>query len=356
MIAIIVAAIGGSASAATFTFTNNTPFVFGGTTVSSVLAASAVVGNVTDVNVTLTGVRVNTFQEGISEFDVLLVGPQGTKIILMSFVCGATAGPVDFTFDNAAAGGLPDGNSGMTCVSGTYLPSDHHVAAGGYILDAPAPAPPYSVNLPDLNGLDPNGDWTLYAEEFAGNEGGTIDTWTLTIETDAPTCALFGDEFSDGIVDWNVVRPTATETGDNEVLTPAAKKAEIEATNLFAGCSTCTFETSFQTAGGPGNKVWVLAWFVDKGNVVELLFKEEQDKIVLKHRVNGVIVGKTNASFTIDPNTFYKVTMAFDGTTLTVSIDGAPPIISFTPGVAPNGSVALRARKTTATFTNMCVN
>lgn len=349
--------MGGSAYAASFTFTNNTPFVFAETTISSTLTASGVVGNVTDVNVTLTGVRVNTLDvEGISEFDVLLVGPQGTKIILMSFVCDTTPGPLDLTFDNVASGPMPAGNSGVTCVSGTYLPSDFNNLAGGYILDPPAPAPPYSTNLPDLNGLDANGTWTLYAEEFEGEQGGTIDSWSIIIETDAPGCVQFGDDFNNGTVDWTIVKPTATETGGNTILTPAARKAEIAATNLFAGCSTCTIDVGVQTAGGPSNKVWVLAWFIDKRNTIELLFKEEQDRIVLKQRVNGTVVLKAPASFTINPNTFYNVTMAFNGTQLTVSIDGGSTLISVTPVGTINGSVALRAKNTVGTFSHVCVN
>ncbi|HSE40186.1 MAG TPA: Ig domain-containing protein [Acidobacteriota bacterium] len=188
MLAAIGIALGGSAYAATFTFTQNTPFVFDGTTDSSVLAVSAVTGNVTDVHVTLTGIQTNTADNGIEDFDVLLIGPQGQKIILFSFVCEDTNGPVDFTFAEEASGTLPQGDT-TVCTSGTYLPSDFSQVGGGYILNTPpAPAPPYSTDLATLNGVDPNGDWTLYAEEFNGEQGGTITSWSLEITTDSVAC------------------------------------------------------------------------------------------------------------------------------------------------------------------------
>jgi subtilisin-like proprotein convertase family protein len=183
-IALVLAS---SAYAATWTFTQNTPFVFDGTTNSSGLFVSGVFGNVSGVHVTLTDIHTNTAANGIQDFEVLLVGPQGQKIILFSFVCKDTNGPVDFTFAPEASGTLPQGDT-TPCTSGTYLPSDFSQAAGGYILDSPpAPMPPYSTDLTSLNGEDPYGDWTLYAEEFEGQQGGTIVSWTLEITT-VPAC------------------------------------------------------------------------------------------------------------------------------------------------------------------------
>jgi hypothetical protein len=182
----IALALVGSAYGATWTFTQNTPFVFDGTTNSNGLLASGVIGNVTDVRVTLTGIQTNTAANGIEDFDVLLVGPQGQKIILFSFVCNDTNGPVDFKFTKEASGTLPQGDTTL-CTSGTYLPSDFSQAGRGYILDSPAPAPPYSTDLNTLNGVNPYGEWTLYAEEFQGQQGGTIASWTLEITTE-PAC------------------------------------------------------------------------------------------------------------------------------------------------------------------------
>lgn len=184
LIIAVITAVVDFAYSGTYTFTQTTPFVFGDPTISSDLSVSGVMGNVTDVNVTLNGVRVNTFINGIRDTDILLVNPTGQKVILMSFVCNVTPGPLDFTFDGAASGPLPSGFD-TTCVSGTFLPSDYSGLAGGYILDPPAPAPPYSTDMDQFNGSNPNGLWKMWAREFAGNQGGTIDTWTLAITTDS---------------------------------------------------------------------------------------------------------------------------------------------------------------------------
>jgi hypothetical protein len=179
--------LAGSAYAnATWTFTQNTPFVFDGTTDYSGIGVSGVIGNVIDVRVSLTGIHTNTAGNGIEDFDVLLEGPQGQRIILFSFVCNDTNGPVDFTFAAGYSEILPQGDT-MPCTSGTYAPSDFSQTRGGYILDSPpAPTPPYSIDLTSLNGTDPYGGWTLYAEEFEGQQGGTITSWTLEITTEPP--------------------------------------------------------------------------------------------------------------------------------------------------------------------------
>jgi hypothetical protein len=138
-----------------------------------------------NMRVTLTGIQTNISANGIEDFDVLLVAAQGERIILFSFVCEDTNGPVDFTFAAEASGTLPQGNTTL-CTSGTYLPSDFSQTRGGYILDSPpAPSPPYYTDLTSLMGVDPNGDWVLYAEEFEGQQGGTIASWTLEITIDA---------------------------------------------------------------------------------------------------------------------------------------------------------------------------
>jgi hypothetical protein len=178
---------------------------------------------------------------------------------------------------------------------------------------------------------------------------------TLSYAVSIISSCLFSDDFSDGTVDWLVVKPNVTETGGNLVLTPTVRKAEAVASPVFAGCSTCSLQTSVQTAGGSFNKVWVLNWYVDKKNTVELLFKEQNDKVVLKQRVNGRVLAKQKALLTIDPNTVYDVQMGFDGTQITVSIDGNP-LITMTPAGALNGVPGFRAKYTTGTFDSVCVN
>jgi hypothetical protein len=205
--------------------------------------------------------------------------------------------------------------------------------------------------------LNPNGTWKIYAEEFLGEEGGTIESWTITIETDnVETCARFEDEFDDNVVDWNIIKPNVVESGGDTTLIPAGRKGEIEANNLFAGCgSNCVVTTAFQTAGGIGSKVWVIGWYLDKSNLIELLIKEDKDRIVIRQRKNKTVVQKSSSDFTIVPNTLYAVRMIYDGTTITVSINDSPSL-TLKPSGSLTGSVGIRSTNTTSTFTHMCVD
>ncbi|MGH9903539.1 MAG: proprotein convertase P-domain-containing protein, partial [Pyrinomonadaceae bacterium] len=136
------------------------------------------VGTVNKVTVTLTGIE-HTFP---SDIDVLLVGPQGQKMILMSDAGGGTdINNVTLTFDDAAAAALP-----ATLVSGTFRPTN---VGTGDTFPAPAPAAPYGSALSVFSGTNPNGTWSLYALDDAGVDDGTIaGGWSLTITTDVPVC------------------------------------------------------------------------------------------------------------------------------------------------------------------------
>src|SRR5262249_2386548 len=111
------------------------------------------------------------------DLDVLLSGPGGTRVILMSDAGGNNAMQSAFLrFDSAAANALPD--SGQIN-SGAYRPTDYPPSE---TLPLPAPAGPYGVDLAAFNGLDPNGAWELYAETHAfGGSGALNSGWRLTI-------------------------------------------------------------------------------------------------------------------------------------------------------------------------------
>jgi uncharacterized repeat protein (TIGR01451 family) len=180
--ALALALGAGGARAALRTYSNPAQFSFGGTTSSSTIALAGVNGTILDAQVRLNGAAVQFFANGLEDVDFLLVSPTGEEIILMSFACDATAGPVTLQF--ASSGSLlPSGVSGLSCVSGIFQASDYSNLVGGYVLDSPpAPAPPYPGTLANLVGDNPNGTWTLYAEEFGGNQGGVLATgWDLLL-------------------------------------------------------------------------------------------------------------------------------------------------------------------------------
>lgn len=173
---------------------------------------------------------------------------------------------------------------------------------------------------------------------------------SYTINVTAAAC-LFCDDFEDGVVDpgWSYVKPGWSEDGDNLVGTPSGKKAIVTASPIFAGCSNCSVKADIQTSGGIGNKVWLLGWYVDKANTLELLMKEETDRWVLKYRFNGSVVVKAKFSQTIDPLTTYDVEVTFDGADFRLYVNGTLLItMPKASGSTPNGTVGFQVKRTTA--------
>ena len=134
-------------------------------------------GPITELRVTLRGLSHN-FPD---DLDILLVGPDGTAVTLMSDAGGGTGHPlmgVDLTFDDNAAEFVPD--DGLI-LSGSYKPANYLDAEEGPDF-YPAPAPP-SGNAAQLSaflGSDPNGDWSLYIKDDHGNIGGSLTNgWVL---------------------------------------------------------------------------------------------------------------------------------------------------------------------------------
>jgi subtilisin-like proprotein convertase family protein len=137
----------------------------------SQIAVAGLPTNPIKVTVTLKGLS-HTYPD---DLDILLVGPRGQKIMLMSDAGGsADINNITLTFDDAAASKLPDNTA---ILSGTFMPTDF---ATGENLPAPAPAGPYGTNLSAFNGLDPNGTWSLYVFDDAASDSGSMaDGWSL---------------------------------------------------------------------------------------------------------------------------------------------------------------------------------
>jgi subtilisin-like proprotein convertase family protein len=145
----------------------------------STATVSGVSGTISKLTVTLTGLT-HTWAR---DLDVLLVGPSGEKIVLMSDAGGAqSAGNVTLTFDDGASSSLPS----ATLITGTFRPTNRsdNEPAGADAFPSPAPGGPYASALSTFNGSNPNGTWSLYVvDDFASSDGGSITSWSLAIET-----------------------------------------------------------------------------------------------------------------------------------------------------------------------------
>jgi len=111
----------------------------------SEITVSGVTGTVTKVTVSVYNLN-HTWADDI---DMLLVGPGGQTVMLMSDQGYDDAISLNLTFDDDAA-----------------------------------PAGPYGTLLSGFNGVDPNGTWSLYIMDDAANDSGSLSGgWELNITT-----------------------------------------------------------------------------------------------------------------------------------------------------------------------------
>jgi M6 family metalloprotease-like protein/uncharacterized repeat protein (TIGR01451 family) len=144
----------------------------------STINVSGVTGLLDKVTVTLANLN-HTF---IEDVDVLLVGPNGQKVMLMSD-CGnpAAVANTTVTLDDAAAAALPDDGQ---IFSGSYQSADYEP---GDSFAAPAPGGAPGTALAIFKNTDPNGTWSLYiVDDASGDFGAVSNGWSLNFTTVNP--------------------------------------------------------------------------------------------------------------------------------------------------------------------------
>jgi subtilisin-like proprotein convertase family protein len=150
----------------------------------STIEVSGLSGSILDVNVTLAGLQ-HSFPQDVS---ILLVPPPGTVpgVVLMSRAAGsAPISNIRVVFDDEASVVLPPTG---TITDGSYRPGDYK-ASDSYA--NPAPLGPYNDTLSDLDGINPNGTWSLYVQDEASQDSGLIaQGWTLNISTTGGASAM----------------------------------------------------------------------------------------------------------------------------------------------------------------------
>ena len=117
----------------------------------------------------ITDVKVNLF--GLShgfpdDIDLLLVGPKGQNIVLMSDVGGSVPArnvslSLDDAFQDNGEGQLPD--EGGLAPGNIVQPFATNNSGAGDTFPAPAPTPSTANKLSVFNGTNPNGTWKLFA-------------------------------------------------------------------------------------------------------------------------------------------------------------------------------------------------
>jgi len=138
-------------------------------------------GTITKVTVQLKD--LNHTQQ--NDLDILLVGPSGQTVVLMSDAGGnADASNADLTFDDASLVSLT--TTAAPIPTGTYKPTN---IGPNDAFAAPAPATAtYGSTLSVFNGTNPTGTWSLYImDDRANNTGSISGGWRLSLEITAPS-------------------------------------------------------------------------------------------------------------------------------------------------------------------------
>ncbi len=135
---------------------------------------------ITNISVRLKNIT-HTFP---GDLDMLLVGPGGQTAIIMSDVGGGgdVAG-LTLTLDDFAAASMTT-NALPASGSATFKPTNLETTGDSWPSPAPTPTPANSSALSVFNGTSPNGVWSLYITDDAGQDTGTIaGGWDLVIAT-----------------------------------------------------------------------------------------------------------------------------------------------------------------------------
>jgi subtilisin-like proprotein convertase family protein len=186
------------------------------------------------------------------DLEVLLVGPAGQNLVLMSDVGGNTAvSGVDLTFADTAAGPIPPGGP---LASGTFDPSDDDTDGADAQLPPPAPVVSGATTLATFNGTNPNGTWSLFVHDDASGDSGSIaGGWCLNVSTPEPTTTAVSSSVNPSTVGQSVTFTATVTSGGNPVTTGTVDFID-GATDLaldvrLNGSGQATFTTSTLAEG-----------------------------------------------------------------------------------------------------------
>ena len=121
------------------------------------------------------------------DVDVLLVGPRGQAVVLMSDAGGSIGVTnVDLKLDDLALATLPDSTA---LVESHYTPGDYDPSPAEF--PSPAPPGPYANSYEAFAHSDPNGTWKLYVVDDTIKDSGVLaGGWQLDFVAGTPMADL----------------------------------------------------------------------------------------------------------------------------------------------------------------------
>jgi len=221
-------------------------------------------GKIEKVRVVLTGLS-HTYPD---DLDLLLVGPQGQKVILMSDAGGGSdLNNTQLFFEQSASASLSFQGQ---IVSGSYRPTNY-----GTNDTFPGVAGSFSSSLNVFNTTNPNGIWKLYVVDGSGGDSGQISGWRLDLDTNVTTPG-------------NLIKNGSFESGPNP--------------NWYGGYLTLN---SGSTALG--------SWLVTQGSIDLMDEAWEASEGFRSLDLNGNEPGAISQTFKTTPGQKYKVSFDLAG-------------------------------------------
>lgn len=161
-------------------FTNQTAIAIAGAAspYPSVITVSNLAGAIMKVTLTL-----NEISHSLpDDLDILLVGPDGQRVMVMSDSGGGNAvSNLTLMFDDTATESLPDS---APILPGVFKLTDFESPDD---FTPPAPRAPYDNALSVFKSTNPNGMWALFVvSDGASSSGVMASGWSLDITTDTP--------------------------------------------------------------------------------------------------------------------------------------------------------------------------
>ena len=172
---------------------------------------------ITDVNVT-----INVEHSWMSDLDIFLISPSGTRVELTTDNGGSSDGYIDTTFDDEAATAI---------TTGAYPFTDSYQPEG---------------MLSDFNGENSTGTWTLEITDDLGGDGGNLLSWSLNV------CGVRAPAFEMNFTDTSIAvcdDASVDYTFDYETFGGFNEEVTFSATGLPAGTSA-SFSPATATATG----------------------------------------------------------------------------------------------------------
>ncbi|MBE2182462.1 MAG: putative Ig domain-containing protein, partial [Anaerolineae bacterium] len=303
----------------------------------STISVSGITDTVTDVNVTISGMS-HTY---VPDIDILLVGPGGQNVMLMSDAGGSRGvDNITLTLDSDALESIP-AYSFFPFPSGTYLPTNYE--GGSDTMLAPAPAEPFGTSLDVFDGVNPNGSWSLYVRDGTTGDNGSISGgWSLNITTsDAPTITSAN---AATVVSGTAFTHTFTASGNPAPTlsyVPGALPAGVTlAGNVFSGTPTVpgTYTVNVTAINGISP---------DAAQTFTLTVAAAPPTITSAN--NTTFTEGSAGSFTVTATGTAPITYGLSGAPAWVSINSSSGALSGTP---PAGSAATGSFTFTITADN----